>query len=115
MAMNQLTIGSFRYVRGGYQGRLQALGIDEPLCLVSVDPREGEDTPEWRIHLGDNVEGAPVGEGWSRLGGPSGLYIAVLIDGPICPRPIEGMLLSPRHGDVHHLVWNRQPARHEEG
>lgn len=107
--MNQITIGSFRHVRGAWQGRLQTLGIDEPLYLAPVDPREGGDAPGWRIHHGDSAEGQSVGEGADRIGGPGGFHIAVRIDGPLFPRPIEAMLLHPRQGDVHHLVWSRPP------
>jgi len=111
MTMNPLTIGRLHYIRGGYQGRLRALGIDATLCLVPVDPREGEDAPDWRIHLGDSEEGPLIGEARNRLGGPGGFHIAVLIDGPICPRPIHAWLVdSARHTDVHYLVWNRPPT-----
>ncbi|QNO27249.1 DUF736 domain-containing protein [Sphingopyxis sp. OPL5] len=113
--MNTITIGIFRHVRGAYQGRLQTLGIDTPLCLLAVDPREGEDAPDWRVHIGDSAEGSPTGEAWNRLGGPGGFHVAVSIDGPLCPRPIDAMLLTAGRGDVHHLVWSRPTERGEEG
>ncbi len=113
--MTTITIGHFRHVRGAYQGRLQTLGIDTPLCLVPVDPREGEDAPAWRVHLGDGAEGAPVGEAWSRLGGPGRFHVAVSIDGPFCAQPIHATLLTAGRGDVCHLVWSRSPAPAQEG
>lgn len=113
--MRQITIGTFRLERGIWKGRIQALGVDTPLCLLPVDPRTGDDAPDWRIHLGDSADGFPVGDAWNRLGGPGGFHIAVQIDGPLCPRPIDAMLLTAGHGDVDYLVWTRPPEPAGEG
>uniref|UniRef100_UPI003A86472A DUF736 family protein n=1 Tax=Sphingomonas sp. GlSt437 TaxID=3389970 RepID=UPI003A86472A len=113
--MKTITIGIFRHIRGAYQGRLQTLGIDTPLCLLSVDPREGEDAPHWRAHLGDSAEGAPVGEAWNRLGGPGGFPRRGVDRRPALPRPIDAMLLTAGRGDVHHLVWSRPTEPGKEG
>lgn len=113
--MTQITIGTFRHDGDIYQGRIQALGLDASLCLAPVDPREGNDAPNLRVHLGDSAESFPIGEGRYRTGGPGGIYIAVRIDGPLCQQPIDAMLLSGGHGDVHYLVWNRPPEPDRAG
>ena len=108
--MTQITIGTFRRDNGSWKGRIQTLGLDAPLYLAEVDPRENEGKcPDMRVHLGDNAEGFPIGEARHRPGGPGGFHIAVRIDGPLFPRPIDAMLLTAGHGDVHYLVWNRPP------
>ena len=112
--MKPITIGSFHYDRGTYQGRIQTLGIDAPLCFVPANPLDEKDAPEWRLHLGEGEDGPAVGEGRSCIAGPFGFHIAVLIDGPICLRPIEAMLIEAGRGGVHLLVWNGRPAADRE-
>ena len=106
-------IGAFSRTASGFQGHLKTLTLDVDLCLVPVDAAEAENAPDYRIHLGDDDQGAEVGAGWKRTGERAGAYVSLLIDDPSLARPINANLFqSNRDGNAHHLVWNR-PSRRE--
>src|SRR5437879_1269687 len=64
-------IGTFKRTKTGISGRILTLALDAELILVSVDKRDAENAPDYRIHLGDD-DGAEVGPevaaGWKRTG-----------------------------------------------
>jgi uncharacterized protein (DUF736 family) len=107
-------IGEFMKTMEGWQGRLRTLSIEADLTIVPAEQNDGDNAPDFRIHLGPTAEGPEVGAGWRKVGERAGEYLAVQIDCPTLPRPIRANLFqstqSPRD---HVLLWNR-PAAGEE-
>lgn len=102
-------IGTFRQTAEGYAGRLETLGLDEPLTFVRAAPSDTENAPDWRIHLGDGADGPKVGDGWDHTGEKAGRYISALLDGPILPATIRARLFrSDKREGLHDFVWQRR-------
>ena len=59
-------IGTFARTQHGFTGRLRTLSLDIELVLVPAEHSDTENTPDYRIHAGDE-EGPEVGAGWRRL------------------------------------------------
>lgn len=109
-----MQIGSFTRTRHGYEGRIHTLTLDAPLFLVPVDRQEGENMPDWRIHLGDSEDGPEVGAGWNETGERAGDYVSLRIDDPAFVQPIRAALFQ--NGDDKSswsLRWNRPQKRGE--
>ncbi|MDH7972469.1 DUF736 domain-containing protein [Sphingomonas sp. AR_OL41] len=107
-------IGRFTRTADGFHGRIETLSLNAELCLVPADA-DGENAPDYRIHLGADGEGLEVGAGWKRVGERAGAYFSLLIDDPALPQSINANLFqSNREREEHHLVWNR-PSRRGSG
>lgn len=107
-----MLLGTFHQIGAGYGGRLETLGIDVALIFVPAEPGNGENPPDWRIHLGEDGTGPKIGDGWDHVGERAGPYISLELDSPILPWPIRAWLFrsSAQEGE-HHLVWNRPRPR----
>ena len=105
-------IGSFQRTRHGYEGRLHTLTLDVQIRLVPAEAGDGENLPDWRIHMSDSEVGPEIGAGWDRIGEKAGPYISLLIDCPALAQPIRANLFkSGEHEGLHHLLWNRPQRR----
>lgn len=110
-----MQIGSFTRTRHGYEGRIQTLALDAPLRLVPAEPQEGENAPDWRVHLGHSEDGLEVGAGWNETGGRAGEYVSLRLDDPAFVQPIRAALFQ--NGDDKSswsLRWNRPQKRREQ-
>ncbi len=106
-------IGQFTRDKSGFTGRIQTLSFTHDLSLVPADSSDAENSPDYRVHLGDS-EGLEIGAGWKRTGEKAGEYVSVLIDDPTLMQPIRANLF--RSADDHAtwvLNWNRPPKRSE--
>ncbi|MFA5964988.1 MAG: DUF736 domain-containing protein [Sphingomonas sp.] len=104
-------IGRFTRTADGFHGRIETLSLNVELCLVPADA-DGENAPDYRIHLGADGEGLEVGAGWKRIGERAGAYVSLLIEDPALAHSISANLFqSNRDGEEHHLVWNRPSPR----
>jgi uncharacterized protein (DUF736 family) len=110
-----MQIGTFTRTRHGYAGRIQTLTLDAPLTLVPVASRDGENAPDWRVHLGDDESGPEVGAGWNENGERAGNYVSLRLDDPTFVQPIRAALFQT--GDdasAWSLRWNRPQKRREQ-
>lgn len=107
-------IGQFTREISGFTGRIRTLSFDTDFAVVPADALDGENTPDYRVHLGGE-DGPEVGAGWKRTGERAGEYIALLIDDPALPRPIRANLFrDDDSGSAWSLHWNRPPKRDEK-
>lgn len=105
-------IGVFTRTADGYNGRLRTLTFDVELTLVPANAGDGENAPDYRIHLGDSADGPEVGAGWKRTGEKAGAYVSLLIDDPVFTQPIRANLFQAEAtGANFHLLWNRPTKR----
>ena len=107
-------IGQFTRTKSGYSGIIRTLTLDLSLTLVPVDASDAENTPDYRIHLGED-DGPEVGAGWKRTGEKAGDYVALQLDDPSFAHPIRANLFQSG-GDktAWNLNWNRLPKRSEQ-
>ena len=104
-------IGQFTRETSGFTGRVRTLSFDTEFTMVPVEAPDTENTPDFRVHLGDE-DGPEVGAGWKRIGERAGEYIALLIDDPALPQPIRANLFRGNdEGSTWSLHWNRPPRR----
>jgi uncharacterized protein (DUF736 family) len=105
-------IGTFTRTKHGFSGRLRTLSLDIELTLVPAERGDAENTPDYRIHAGDE-EGPEIGAGWNRTGEKAGEYVSLLIDDPTFAQPIRANLFqSGGDRSAFHLLWTR-PSRRE--
>ena len=110
-----MQIGSFTRTRYGYEGRIHTLTLDLRVCLAPAEPQEGENAPDWRVHLGDSEDGSEIGAGWSETGERAGEYVSLRLDDPAFVQPIRAALFQ--NGDdksAWSLRWNRPQKRREQ-
>lgn len=107
-------IGHFHRIQSGYSGRLRTLSLDLELTFVPAEKTDGEKTPAYRVHLGDE-DGPEVGAGWKHTGERAGAFISVLLDDPVLPQPIRARLFqSDEEGRAWGLHWTRLKKRDEQ-
>jgi uncharacterized protein (DUF736 family) len=111
-------IGHFSRTKSGYTGRVRTLSIDAELVLVPAEHSDAENAPDYRIHLGSDVDapevGPEVGAAWKRTGEKAGDYVSLQIDDPTFAHPIRANLFqSADDKSVWGLNWNRPPKRAE--
>lgn len=108
-------IGLFKAMPDGFAGRIHCLTIDAELRIVAADPSDAENTPDYRIMLGDDDDAVEVGAGWKRVGEKAGNYLSLLIDDPTLIQPIYANLFqSGSDPTAHILLWNRPAKRNEK-
>ncbi len=57
-------IGFFTRTSDGFAGRVRTLSLDAELTFVPVENNGAENTPDYRIHLGDGDSAPEIGAGW---------------------------------------------------
>ena len=109
-------IGLFEAIPDGFAGHIHCLTFDTELRIVAADPSEAENTPDYRIMLGDDDDAVEVGAGWKRVGEKAGNYLSLLIDDPTLIQPIYANLFqSGSDPAAHVLLWNRPAKRKGQG
>lgn len=104
-------IGTFTREESGFTGRIHTFTITQEITVVSAEPSDTENAPDYRIHHG-NDEGPEIGAGWKRTGERAGEYIALLIDDPALPQPIRANLFRDDDaGGAWSLHWSRPQTR----
>ena len=106
-------IGTFQQAKTGYAGRIHTLLIDAEIVLVPAKTSDAENTPDFRIHLGDK-DGPEVGAAWKQTGEKAGGYLSCQLDGPTLTQPIRANLFqSDDDESAWSLHWNRPKLRNE--
>ena len=82
-------IGEFTRGKSGFTGRIRTIALDVELAIVPSEPSDAENMPDYRVRIGDE-DGPEAGVGWKRTGERAGEYIALLIDDPTLPQPVNG-------------------------
>jgi uncharacterized protein (DUF736 family) len=105
-------IGSFIRTQSGYSGRIWTPLLDVEIVLVSLDPGDTENAPDFRVHLAAD-DGPEIGAGWKRTGEKAGEYVSLQIDDPAFIQPLRANLF--RQGDAAYtLQWSRASKRDEK-
>lgn len=104
-------IGTFTCAPSGFTGRIRTLSFDNEFVIVTAEPSDAENAPDYRIHLGDE-DGPEVGAGWKRAGERDGETIVLVLDDPVFLAPIRANLFHDDDaGDDWSLHWSRHPRR----
>ena len=99
----------------GSRGRRDTLTLDINLVLVSADPSDSENAPDFRVIAGEGDDAREVGAGWKHTGESAGPFISVLLDDPVFAQPIRARLFqSDEDGRDWNLRWTRQKKRDEQ-
>jgi uncharacterized protein (DUF736 family) len=110
-------IGTFKRTKTGFFGHIRTLALDAKLILIPVDKSDAENTPDYRVRLGEDdghEVGPEVGAGWKRTGEKAGDYISLQLDDPTFAQPIRANLFqADDKGTEFDLLWNRPPRRNE--
>jgi uncharacterized protein (DUF736 family) len=112
-------IGEFTREESGFAGRIETFSLFRDIAVVSAEPSDAENAPDYRVYArddGSQENGPEVGAAWKRTGEKAGGYVALLIDDPAFPHPIRANLF--RDGDAGNawsLHWSRQRDRGEKG
>ncbi|MGV0818470.1 DUF736 domain-containing protein [Martelella sp. AMO21009] len=108
-------IGQFTRETSGFVGRIETFTLFRDIVIVSAEPSDAENAPDFRIHASDDgkAEASPeIEAGWKRTGERAGEYIALLIDDPALPQPIRANLFRDDDaGSAWSLHWSRPQAR----
>ena len=105
-------IGPFTRTATGFAGHVRTLITDKDFVFVEVINAEAEDTPDYRVRLGDE-DGPEVGAVWKRTGGQAGTGFNVVIDDPTFAQPVRARLFqTDDDGRDWSLAW-RRPRRQE--
>jgi len=111
-------IGEFRREEAGFIGNLLTLLLVQDIIIVSAEPSDAENAPDYRVHVFDAMRGdttAEIGAGWKRTGEKAGEYVALLIDDPTFPQPIRANLFRDDDaGNAWSLHWSRPRDRAEK-
>ncbi|WP_374658352.1 DUF736 domain-containing protein [Phenylobacterium sp.] len=110
-------IGHFTRDESGFIGHLETLLLHQDIIIVSAEPSDAENAPDYRVHVFDgmnNETGAEIGAGWKRTGEKAGNYVALQIDDPSFAQPIRANLFqSGGDKSAWSLNWNRPQKRGE--
>jgi len=111
-------IGQFTRDEAGFIGNLATLLLHQDVIIVTAEPSDAENAPDYRVHLFDamsNETAAEIGAGWQRTGEKAGEYVALLIDDPSFPHPIRANLFRDDDaGSAWSLHWSRPRDRGEK-
>lgn len=109
-----MQIGTFTRTPKGFQGRIETIKLDVALRIVPAEQQEGENAPDWRVHLGKTDNGPEVGAGWNETGERAGDYVSLRLDDPTFAQPIRAALFRTGDDDsAWALRWNRPQMRRE--
>ena len=110
-----MQIGMFTRTPKGFQGRIETMTLDVALRIVPAEPQDGENAPDWRVHLGKTDNGPEVGAGWNETGERAGDYVSLRLDEPGFSQPIRAALFQNANDrSAWSLRWNRPQKRREE-
>ena len=105
-------IGQFTRTPSGFVGRLHTLTLDAEIAILTENPSDCENAPDYRVRLGSD-DGPEIGAGWNRTGERAGAFIALMIDDPSFAQTIRpNLFCDDDAGHAWSLHWNR-PARRE--
>ena len=111
-------IGTFTRDEAGFVGHLTTLMMAQDVLIVTAEPSETENAPQYRVHIIDcetGEAGAEIGAAWKRTGEKAGEYIALVIDDPGLAQPIRANLFRDVDaGNTWSLHWSRQRDRGEK-
>ena len=111
-------IGTFTRDEAGFVGHLTTLMMAQDVLIVTAEPSETDNTPQYRVHIVDGETGEPgaeIGAAWKRTGERAGEYLALVIDDPALPQPIRANLFRDDDaGNTWSLHWSRQRDRGEK-
>ncbi|WP_456856871.1 DUF736 domain-containing protein [Bradyrhizobium sp. USDA 4501] len=111
-------IGQFTREQSGFVGRIETLTLLRAIAVVSAEPSDTENAPDFRVHArddGSDENGPEIGAGWKRTGERAGEYIALLIDDPALSHPIRANLFRDDDaGSAWSLHWSRPRDRGEK-
>lgn len=108
-------IGQFTRDDTGFIGHFETLLLHQDIIIISAEPSDAENAPQYRVHVFDgmnNEAGPEIGAGWKRTGEKAGEYVSLVIDDPALAQPIRANLFQS--GDDKSswvLNWNRPPKR----
>lgn len=106
-------IRQFTRQKSGFTGRIETLTLNRELTIVTAEPSDAENAPNYRVHHGD-ADGPEVGAAWKRTGEKAGEYLSVLLDDPALPQPIRANLFRDDDaGSSWSLHWTRPKPREE--
>lgn len=109
--MRSMVIGQFRRAKDGWNGEIRTPGFSQKVRLVPNDDRVSPNAPAYRLLIG----WIAIGDAWearSRAAPPRN-FLRVVIDGPLCPTPIEAAMFEDGDGLTARLVW-RRPTKNGE-
>lgn len=91
---------------GGWIGFIHTLTIHSKIRLVPNDDATGENSPAFRVILGN----ARIGDAWEAKtnGDAPKNFLRLRIDDPCFPEPISAALFPSDTGTLAQLVWNRR-------
>ncbi len=108
-------IGTFTRDEAGFVGHLTTLMMAQDVLIVTAEPSETDNTPQYRVHIVDGETGEPgaeIGAAWRRTGERAGEYLALVIDDPALPQPIRANLFrNDDAGKDWSLHWSRPAKR----
>lgn len=108
-------IGTFIRDQDNFVGQLTTLTLNQDVIIVSTEPSDTENAPDYRVHLFNTVSNdtaAEIGAGWKRTGEKAGEYIALLFDDPNLVQPIRANLFRDDDaGRAWSLHWTRPMKR----
>ncbi len=111
-------IGEFTRDEAGFIGHLGTLLLHQDIIIVTAEPSDAENAPDYRVHLFDgmsNETGPEIGAAWKRTGEKAGEYVALLIDDPTFAHPIRANLFRDDDaGKAWSLHWSRPRDRGEK-
>ena len=110
-------IGTFTRDEAGFVGHLTTLMMAQDVLIVTAEPSETDNTPQYRVHIVDGETGEPgaeIGAAWKRTGERAGEYLALVIDDPALPQPIRANLFRDDDaGTSWSLHWTRPRPRED--
>lgn len=108
-------IGTFIREPSGFNGRVETFTLSRDIIIVTADPSDAENAPDYRVHAADDDSAEPgveIGAAWKRTGERAGEYVALVIDDPALPQPIRANLFRDDDaGKTWSLHWNRPVKR----
>lgn len=106
--MRSMVIGQFKRSKDGWAGEIRTPGFSQKVRLVPNDNRVNPNAPAYRLMVG----WIAIGDAWEARtrGDRPREFLRILMDGPMCPEPIECALFQDAEGTNASLLWRRRPS-----
>lgn len=106
-------IGTLSYdvSRDRFTGELNTITFQ---CRLSISPAEKTDakSPDYRVFIPSEYGATEVGSGWKRKTERDDELIAITLDDPAFPKPLNCILFAAADDDSDYLLaWRRDPAK----